>query len=54
MIVVRHKNNDPTQVTVWVKGAPDYVIPLCNRTHDFDMNETEFVGQDQNSSDDNE
>jgi len=37
-VVVRSVANDPTQVRVYVKGAPEYIINLCSDTYDFQAN----------------
>lgn len=36
-VVVRRVQGDPTQVRVYVKGAPEYIIPLCTETFDHQM-----------------
>ena len=47
MIVVRKVANDPTQARVYIKGAPEYVIPICTETIDEDMQQIE-LGEDDN------
>lgn len=46
MVVVRKVANDATQVRIYVKGAPEYVIPLCSDTFDSEMNPKEFDEDD--------
>jgi magnesium-transporting ATPase (P-type) len=38
--------DDPTQVRIYVKGAPEYVIPLCSDTFDYQVSQKEFDEDD--------
>jgi len=33
-IVIREINGNPQFVRVYVKGAPEYIIPMCTKTLD--------------------
>ena len=46
-IVVRKVPDDNTQVRVFVKGAPEYVIPLCDETFDSQMSRRELDNDEQ-------
>lgn len=37
-VVVRHVEGDKSKVRVYVKGAPEYLIPICEQTLDGDIN----------------
>lgn len=41
-IVIRKVQGDDTQVRIYVKGAPEYVIGLCGDTLDSEMNQQEL------------
>lgn len=46
-VVVRSVANDSSQVRIYVKGAPEYVIPLCSDTFDYQMHQKELDEDDQ-------
>lgn len=41
-IVVRKVKDDDTQVRVYLKGAPEYVLALCTETFDYQMSQREM------------
>lgn len=45
-IVVRRVQGDETQVRIYVKGAPEYVIQLCTETFDRQMDLIELDDRD--------
>lgn len=42
-VVVRHVEGDSELVRVYVKGAPEYVIPICTQTLDYQVQPIEFT-----------
>ena len=46
-VVVRSVHGNPDLVRIYVKGAPEYVIPLCNQTLSSQVQPTEFNENDQ-------
>jgi magnesium-transporting ATPase (P-type) len=46
-VVLRQVQGKPEIVRVYVKGAPELVMPLCNQTLDFNGNRKEFEDSDQ-------
>lgn len=44
-VVVRRVANDETQVRIYVKGAPEYVVPLCTETFDQHMQQKKDFDQ---------
>ena len=40
--MVRKVASDPTQVRIYVKGAPEYIVNLCSDTYDFQANQKEL------------
>lgn len=45
--VIRQVQGNPENVRVYVKGAPEYVIPLCSQTFDQQMQTKDFPENDQ-------
>ena len=46
-VVVRGIKGNPERVRVYVKGAPEYVIPLCNSTLSMNLGMENFTQDDQ-------
>lgn len=46
-IVARSVPEDETQVRVYIKGAPEEILPLCSDTFDFQMQQQEFDEDEQ-------
>ena len=46
-IVARSVPEDETQVRVYIKGAPEEILPLCSDTFDFQMQQQEFDDDEQ-------
>lgn len=42
-VVVRHVEGDSELVRVYVKGAPEYVIPICTQSLDYQVQPIEFT-----------
>ena len=45
-MVVRQVKDDDTQVRIYVKGAPEYILDLCSETFDYNMQQKELDDDD--------
>jgi magnesium-transporting ATPase (P-type) len=45
-VVVRQVQDNPELVRIYVKGAPEYVIALCNQTLNGQVKPTELTEDD--------